>query len=95
MIQVLQYIAICVIAIFVIVLPMCYLFSRIEAKAWNKGICPNCGKELKHFADDSQGGHGWCCDECDYYTWVSYHRWVYATRKKHNKKEENDKGATA
>lgn len=60
----------------------CRLFARGEAKDWNGGICPKCGKPLKHFDNDSQGGHGWCCHDCDYYTWVSYHRWVYKTKKK-------------
>lgn len=55
--------------------------SKAEAKAWNGGICPHCGKPLRHFDDDSQGGHGWCCDDCDYTTWVSYHKLVYRTKK--------------
>lgn len=63
-----------------------YIFSRIEAKAWNKGYCPKCGNKLRHFDDDTQGGHGWCCDKCGYTTWVSYHNLVYRTAK--DKKDE-------
>lgn len=51
-----------------------------ERKDWNKGICPQCGKQLKCFDIDSQGGEGWCCNDCRYYTWVSYKRYVYKTR---------------
>lgn len=69
---------------------VCRLAARAEAKDWNGGYCPICGKKLRHFDDDSQGGHGWCCDDCSYYTWVSYHKWVYRTRKVN----ENDEGAT-
>jgi prepilin signal peptidase PulO-like enzyme (type II secretory pathway) len=51
-----------------------------ECKDWNKGICPKCGKPLKHFDTDSQGGEGWCCNNCRYYTWVSYKKYVYKTQ---------------
>lgn len=43
-----------------------------EKKAFNKGRCPKCYGELKHFDTDSQGGKGYCCENRDYYTWVSY-----------------------
>ena len=49
-----------------------YIASSIEAKDFNDGKCPNCNKKLKHFDTDSQGGRGYCCRECGYYTWVSY-----------------------
>lgn len=44
----------------------------IERKGFNNGICPKCGKQLKFFDMDSHGGRGYCCRNCDYYTWVSY-----------------------
>lgn len=75
----------------IVILPVCYFASKAEAKDWNGGYCPICGRELRHFDTDSQGGHGWCCDDCGYTAWVSYHKWVYRTRKT----DENDKGATA
>ena len=43
-----------------------------EKKAFNNCKCPKCGKKLRLFDCDSQGGRGWCCDECTYHTWVSY-----------------------
>ena len=43
-----------------------------EKKSFNNGICPHCGKPLVHFDDDSQGGQGWCCHNCQYYTWISW-----------------------
>ena len=70
---------------------VCRLAARAEAKDWNGGYCPICGKELRHFDDDSQGGHGWCCDDCHYYTWVSYHKWVYKTKRKELYKEMQTK----
>lgn len=41
-------------------------------KEFNNGVCPKCGKQLKHFDTDSQGGRGYCCNDCHYFTWVSY-----------------------
>ena len=43
----------------------------IEKKGFNKGVCPKCGK-IKYFDMNSQGGRGYCCNSCKYYTWVSY-----------------------
>jgi len=43
-----------------------------EIKDYNNGVCPNCGTSLRHFCDDSQGGQGWCCDNCDYTAWISW-----------------------
>lgn len=55
---------------------MCYAMYR-EKKAWNNGICPICGNKLRQFDVDSHGDDGWICDNCDYTTWVSYHKFVY------------------
>lgn len=44
----------------------------LEYKSFNKGICPKCGKHLIHFDTDSQGGRGYCCRKCVYFTWISY-----------------------
>lgn len=43
-----------------------------EYKDFNNGVCPKCGKQLKCFDIDSHGGRGYCCDNCQYFTWVSY-----------------------
>ncbi|KKK78571.1 hypothetical protein LCGC14_2842220 [marine sediment metagenome] len=43
-----------------------------EKRDYNKGRCPKCYGELRHFDNDSQGGRGYCCENRDYYTWVSY-----------------------
>lgn len=45
---------------------------KVERKKFNNGVCPKCGKQLKHFDTDSQGGRGYCCNDCHYFTWVSY-----------------------
>lgn len=47
---------------------------RSEKQGFNGGICPICGRKLKHFDNDSQGGRGYCCPSTKhrYYTWVSY-----------------------
>lgn len=47
--------------------------ARDEAKRFNNGTCVRCGHKLRHFDDDSQGGSGYVCDNCDYTCWVSYH----------------------
>lgn len=68
-----------IIGIFIVSL---YLAVCSEVKNWNGGYCPRCGKKLRHFDCDSQGGDGWCCDACDYTTWVSYYKLVYRTARK-------------
>lgn len=44
----------------------------LEEHYYNNGICRHCGKPLRYFDTDSQGGRGYCCDDCGYHTWVSY-----------------------
>ena len=56
------------IVIFVLAIYVAYS----EYKNFNKGSCPKCGKKLEYFDMDSQGGRGYCCRDCNYYTWVSY-----------------------
>lgn len=43
-----------------------------EARSYNDGICRCCGKKLKCFDMDSQGGRGYSCKKCDHTVWVSY-----------------------
>lgn len=43
-----------------------------ERKGYNNGKCPYCNKKLRHFDNDSQGGRLYICDECGYFTVVSY-----------------------
>ena len=43
-----------------------------EKKGFNNGICPKCGKKLKHFDSDVDGNRGYRCLDCDYTTWCSY-----------------------
>ena len=54
-----------------------YYAIHREKKGWNNGICPICGNKLRCFGPDFGGGDGWTCDNCDYTTWVSYHKFVY------------------
>lgn len=44
----------------------------LEKRDFNNGICPDCGATLRFFDTDSQGGRGYCYDNCLYHTWVSY-----------------------
>lgn len=49
----------------------------LERKDFNGGRCPHCEGELDNFDTDSQGGNGWTCRACHYYTWTSYPlRWL-------------------
>jgi predicted amidophosphoribosyltransferase len=60
-------------AMVLVLLAVCMFFARAaEKRDYNDGICPVCGEELRHFDNDSQGGRGYCCDSCNYHTWVSY-----------------------
>lgn len=43
-----------------------------EKKDFNNGICPKCGNKLYHFDTDSQGGRGYCCHKCPYFTWINW-----------------------
>lgn len=49
-----------------------FIGIHIEKKGFNKGVCPRCGKKLRLFDCDSQGGRGYTCDRCQYKSWVSY-----------------------
>ena len=57
-------------AIFIIVGLFHSIFA--EKKDYNNGICPRCGNKLYHFDTDSQGGRGYCCHKCPYFTWISW-----------------------
>ena len=50
----------------------CFYGHFSEAKSFNKGVCRKCGNELEYFDKDSQGGRGYFCRKCGYYTWVSW-----------------------
>ena len=65
--------AICIVVGVVIFISMMMLGIYLESRAYNKGICPECGDNLRNFDTDSQGGRGYCCDKCGYNTWVSYY----------------------
>ena len=43
----------------------------LEKRDFNNGVCPDCGATLRFFDMDSQGGRGYCCDNCLYHTWAS------------------------
>lgn len=63
-----DFLIIILIVIFVLAIYVAYS----EYKSFNKGLCPKCGKKLECFDIDSQGGRGYVCRDCNYYTWVSY-----------------------
>lgn len=85
-----SFIALAVIISLLVTASISFIASKLEYKDWNGGVCPKCGKPLRHFDDDSQGGHGWTCDNCDYTTWVSYHRLVYKFWENKYRKNEVD-----
>ena len=63
--------------LFSIILFVCILLGilytiKSEKKEFNNHICPKCGKSLQLFDVDSQGGRGYCCNDCNYYAWVNY-----------------------
>ena len=59
-----------VVIAFCIAMP--FIGIHIERKGFNGGICSRCGKELRLFDHDSQGGRGYTCDGCGHKVWVSY-----------------------
>lgn len=61
----------------------------LEKKGFNNGICPLCGTKLRYFDSDSQGGRGYCCDNDDYHTWVSWNT-VDKKYRKNKEAEHND-----
>lgn len=63
--------SICLIGILLFIVGL--LWPRLsEKKAYNNGVCTNCGEKLRHFDCDSQGGRGYRCDKCGRIVWVSY-----------------------
>lgn len=60
--------------ILIVILIICSIGYSIhrERVGFNNGICPKCGKPLKSFDIYLQRGRGYYCNDCHYYTWVSY-----------------------
>jgi predicted RNA-binding Zn-ribbon protein involved in translation (DUF1610 family) len=50
----------------------CICKYRQEKKDFNNGICPWCGNQLRHFADNKELEQGWICDKCGYRTWIGW-----------------------
>lgn len=67
--DILIYILIVFVIIWLVGIPLCVLDDK---KQYNNGICPDCGKELVHIDTDSQGGRGYLCKNCGYITWISW-----------------------
>lgn len=44
----------------------------VEKHEYNNGVCKCCGKKLRHFDTDSQGGRLYTCDDCHTLVSVSY-----------------------
>lgn len=63
------YVLIVLIIIVLVGIPVCILTDK---KEYNNGVCPKCGTEYRHFATDSHGGRGYCCDGCNYVIWISW-----------------------
>lgn len=62
---------VCIVFLILLISVTIWCINR-ERKDFNNGVCPKCGKQLRCFDMDSQGGRGYTCDKCDYTTWVSY-----------------------
>lgn len=56
-------------AIFFIILSLAILY---EKRNYNNGICKYCGKPLRHFDTDSQGGRLYTCPDFCNLVCVSY-----------------------
>ena len=61
-----------IIVIIAIVALTAVIACGLEYMGFNRGYCRHCGRRLKLFDIDSQGGRGYICDACRYSTWVSY-----------------------
>lgn len=73
--EVLKFIGIFLILLIVTGGPLVLLGSKLESKDFNKGVCRVCGKKLRHFDTDSQGGRLYTCENfhtlvCVSYPWV-------------------------
>lgn len=44
----------------------------LERKDWNKGRCPECGKEWVCSGTDLAGDRRYYCKECERSIWISY-----------------------
>lgn len=58
-------IIICIVAILIGGVVISLYTTYNEEKAYNKGVCPKCGKKMKSEFTDSQGGVEFKCD-CGY-----------------------------
>lgn len=56
-------------AISFIILSLAILYEKRE---YNNGICKCCGKKLRHFDTDSQGGRLYTCEDMHTLVSVSY-----------------------
>lgn len=70
MIKIILTILLIFLLIFLLIMP--FYAIHCEKKDFNNGICPKCGNKLYHFDTDSQGGRGYCCHKCPYFTWISW-----------------------
>lgn len=60
------------IVLIVIWLSIMRLLVIVDKHKYNHGYCRNCGNKVRHFDDDSQGGHGFVCDNCGKDFWISW-----------------------
>lgn len=72
-----------VVVLAVIAITICIIGMRwcrkVEEIEFNKGVCPECGGELKCVDTDSSGSRYWICENrysnekpCGYECWISY-----------------------
>lgn len=66
----------CLIAVVIFVSGL-FIAASLEKKSFNNGICPKCGHPLRHFDDCFCGDELWKCDNCDYFTSISYKHFVH------------------
>lgn len=60
------------IALLLLFVFLIFLAIILEKRAYNKGICKYCGKPLRHFDTDSQGGRLYTCPDFCSLVSVSY-----------------------
>lgn len=62
----------CIVFLITLWITLITVSIRHEKRQYNECKCPRCNNNLRHFDTDSQGGRGYCCDNCHYHTWVSW-----------------------
>lgn len=61
-----------VLLIVILTVSLGLLGALLERKDWNKGKCPECGRDWRYFGSTSCGDRGYMCDNCRRAIWISW-----------------------